>query len=56
MEQPAVLSLDVDGETITLNGLIDLVCIEPERVRVVDFKTDRDRRASDEYRKQVSVY
>jgi ATP-dependent exoDNAse (exonuclease V) beta subunit len=56
MEQPAVLPLEVDGETVALNGLVDLVCVGPERVLVVDYKTDRSRRAADEYRKQVSVY
>jgi ATP-dependent exoDNAse (exonuclease V) beta subunit len=56
MEQQAVLPLDVDGETIALNGVVDLVCVGTDRILVVDFKTDRSRRAADEYRKQVSVY
>ena len=56
VEQEAVLPLDVDGETVAISGVVDLVCVGEDRVEVIDFKTDRDRRAAEEYRKQLSVY
>jgi len=55
-EQDVVLPLDVDGETVAISGVVDLVAVTDDRVRVVDFKTDQSRRAAAEYRKQLSVY
>ena len=56
VEEPAYLPLTVDGEQVTISGVIDLLCVTPETVEIVDYKTDRGRHAESEYRKQVSVY
>jgi superfamily I DNA/RNA helicase len=55
-EEWVYLPLSVDGEQVTVTGIVDLLVVEDDRVQVVDYKTDRSRRAHDEYRKQVSVY
>jgi len=36
--------------------VIDLLCIRPNEVEIIDYKTDRGQHAQSEYRKQVSVY
>jgi ATP-dependent exoDNAse (exonuclease V) beta subunit len=56
VEEDAYLPLEVDGERITISGIVDLVHVTPDRVEVVDFKTDLGRHAESEYRKQLSVY
>jgi hypothetical protein len=56
VEEPAVLPLEVDGDRVTISGLVDLVHLTPDRVEIVDYKTDFSRRAEDEYQKQLSVY
>ena len=56
VEEDAYLPLTVDGERITIYGIIDLVHIRPGTVEIIDFKTDRSRVAESEYRKQLSVY
>ncbi|QHS15854.1 ATP-dependent helicase [haloarchaeon 3A1-DGR] len=56
VEEDAHLPLTVDGERVTVSGVIDLVHVTPDRVEVVDYKTDDGRRAEPEYRKQLSVY
>ena len=56
VEENAYLPLTVDGERVILSGVIDLVQIRPETVDVIDFKTDQERQAESEYRKQLSVY
>ncbi|MFB6143256.1 MAG: UvrD-helicase domain-containing protein [Halorientalis sp.] len=56
VEEPAVLPLDVDGERVTVSGLVDLVHVTPDRVEVVDYKTVRSRESEPAYRTQVSVY
>jgi len=48
--------LTVDGERVTIYGIIDLVNLCPKTVEVIDFKTDLSRVAESEYRKQLSVY
>jgi hypothetical protein len=49
--------LPLGGEPpITLSGIIDLLQIESDRVRVIDYKTDLSRLGEDEYRKQLSAY
>jgi ATP-dependent exoDNAse (exonuclease V) beta subunit len=55
-EEWVYLPLSVDGDQVTVTGIVDLLVVEDDRVQVVDYKTDRSRRAHDEYRKQVSVY
>jgi ATP-dependent exoDNAse (exonuclease V) beta subunit len=56
VEEPAVLPLEVDGERMSISGLVDLVHLTSDRVEIVDYKTDRSRRAEEEYRKQLSIY
>ncbi|GAA0679091.1 UvrD-helicase domain-containing protein [Natronoarchaeum mannanilyticum] len=56
VEEEVYLPLTVDGDEVTISGIVDLVHITPSRVEIVDYKTDRSRRAESEYRKQLSVY
>jgi ATP-dependent helicase/nuclease subunit A len=56
VEEPAYLPLTVDGEKVSISGVIDLLCVTPDEVEIIDYKTDRGRHAESEYRKQVSVY
>ncbi|WP_273837135.1 ATP-dependent DNA helicase [Halococcus sp. PRR34] len=56
VEEPAYLPLTVDDEGVSISGVIDLLCVRPDEVDIVDYKTDRGRHAESEYRKQVSVY
>ncbi len=55
-EKDVHLPLDVEGETVTITGVVDLVHVTDDCVDVIDYKTDRGRHAEDEYRKQLSVY
>ncbi|MFB6153449.1 MAG: PD-(D/E)XK nuclease family protein, partial [Halodesulfurarchaeum sp.] len=56
VEENVYLPLAVDGERVTISGTADLVVVREDRVEILDYKTDLDRRAEPEYRKQVSVY
>jgi len=56
LEEPVVLPLEVDGRRVAIAGVADLVHVLPDRVEVIDYKTDLDRRRHEEYRKQLSVY
>jgi len=56
VEEPIRLPLDVDGERVTVSGIVDLVHETDERIEIVDYKTDSTRHAEPEYRKQLSVY
>jgi len=56
VEEDAYLPLSVDGERVTISGIVDLVHIRGDVVEIIDFKTDLGRHAEDEYRKQLSVY
>ncbi|MFQ3295805.1 MAG: ATP-dependent helicase/nuclease subunit A [Natrialbaceae archaeon] len=56
VEDNAILPLTIDGDRVAISGIVDLVHVRPEHVEIIDYKTDRSRRAHDEYRKQVSVY
>ena len=55
-EEDAFLPLDVDGERTTISGVIDLLHVTPDRAGIIDYKTDLNRQAESEYRKQLSVY
>ena len=55
-EESAYLPLTIDGQQVTISGVIDLLCVTPDTIEIVDYKTDRGRHAQAEYRKQVSVY
>lgn len=39
-----------------VSGIVDLVHETGDTIEVIDYKTDRSRRAEAEYRKQLSVY
>jgi ATP-dependent helicase/nuclease subunit A len=56
VEEPVTLPIEVDGQRVTISGIVDLVHETADRVDVVDYKTDSTRRAQPEYRKQLSVY
>lgn len=56
IENDAYLPLTVDGERVTISGIVDLVHVCPETVEIIDFKTDLGRHAEAEYQKQLSVY
>jgi ATP-dependent exoDNAse (exonuclease V) beta subunit len=56
VEEHVTLPLDVDGTRITISGIVDLVHETPNKVDIIDYKTDSTRRAQPEYRKQLSVY
>ncbi|WP_262178384.1 UvrD-helicase domain-containing protein [Haloarcula laminariae] len=56
VEERAVLPLEIDGERVTISGIVDLVHETPSEIDIVDYKTDRTKRAEAEYRKQLSAY
>jgi ATP-dependent exoDNAse (exonuclease V) beta subunit len=56
VEEDAYLPLTVDGERVTISGIVDLVHVTPEAVEIIDYKTDRGRHGESEYRKQLSIY
>jgi len=56
VEENAYLPITVEGEQITISGIVDLVHIRPETVAIIDFKTDLGQHAEEEYQKQLSVY
>ena len=56
VEEDAYLPITVDGSRVTISGIVDLVYVTPDRVEIVDYKTDRGHHAESEYRKQLSVY
>ncbi|MFC4987417.1 UvrD-helicase domain-containing protein [Saliphagus infecundisoli] len=55
-EEPVYLPLETDDGRITFSGIIDLVHVLPDRVEIIDYKTDRGRHAHEEYQTQLSVY
>jgi len=56
VEEEAFLPITVDGERVTVSGIVDVVHVTSDKVEIVDYKTDRGRHAEAEYRKQLSVY
>ncbi|WP_255170077.1 UvrD-helicase domain-containing protein [Natrononativus amylolyticus] len=56
VEEQAYLPLEVNGEQVTLSGIVDLVHVTCDRVEIIDYKTDRGRQAESEYQTQLSVY
>lgn len=55
-EVPVTLPTEHDGEHVVFSGTIDLLHLTDHAARIVDYKTDRDRSAEEEYRKQLEVY
>ncbi|MFP4590895.1 MAG: UvrD-helicase domain-containing protein [Halobacteriales archaeon] len=56
VETEAYLPLQVDGDGVTLSGVVDLVHETEAGIWIYDFKTDQGHHAVPEYRKQLSVY
>ncbi|SFR47998.1 UvrD-helicase domain-containing protein [Halorubrum sodomense] len=56
VEEPVTLPIEVDDRRVTVSGIADLVHETPDRIEVVDYKTDSTRRAQSEYETQLSVY
>ncbi|MFP4626515.1 MAG: UvrD-helicase domain-containing protein [Natronomonas sp.] len=56
VEKSVVLPLDVDGDRVTIAGIVDLAVETPETLEIIDYKTDQSRRAESEYRTQLSIY
>ncbi|MFO7791696.1 MAG: 3'-5' exonuclease, partial [Candidatus Saliniplasma sp.] len=55
-EKKCILPIQTDERKLLINGIIDLIHIKDNRIQVIDYKTDRDLCALNEYRKQLSVY
>lgn len=55
-EKFCLLPLKIDGDRILIEGVVDLIHVLPDRVQVIDYKTDASRYAQEEYRKQLSLY
>lgn len=56
VEEDAYLPLTVDGDPVTISDVNDRLHATPDRVEIVDSKTDRGHHAETEYRKQLSIY
>ncbi len=55
-EKDCLLPLELESRKVTLNGSIDLINETEDFVKVVDYKTDRNRENEEEYVKQLSAY
>ncbi|MCR5590866.1 MAG: helicase-exonuclease AddAB subunit AddA [Lachnospiraceae bacterium] len=58
-EQPFVIGVDVDGETILVQGIIDAFFTDDEGITVVDYKTDHvndETMLINRYRTQLEYY
>lgn len=56
VEETCIFPLKTENRQIVLKGNIDLINLEGDRIRVIDYKTDRGRTNEGEYRKQLSAY
>lgn len=56
VEKSCILPLEIDGRKIVLTGKIDLVHVEKEEVKLVDYKTSEEGKDEEEHRKQLSAY
>ncbi|MBS1263371.1 MAG: ATP-dependent helicase/nuclease subunit A [Methanonatronarchaeales archaeon] len=55
-EVPVTLPTEHEGEDVVFSGTIDLLHLTDGAARIVDYKTDLDRSAEEEYGKQLDVY
>ena len=58
-EQPFVLGVEEAGETVLVQGIIDVYFEEPDGLVVLDYKTDRIRTAEElreKYHAQLDYY
>ncbi len=56
IEKSCLLPFTLPDLEVLLAGTIDLVLVGPEKIQVIDYKTDLDRTREPEYKKQLSVY
>ncbi|ELZ17092.1 UvrD-helicase domain-containing protein [Natrinema limicola] len=56
VEEQVYLPLEIDGDQVTISGVVDLVHVTSDRAEIIDYKTDQGRHAESEYRTQLSVY
>jgi len=56
VEVDAALPIVVDDRRVTVTGVVDLIHVTPDRVEVIDYKTDTDRHREPAYRTQLSIY
>ncbi len=50
------LPLELANRRVLIKGKIDLINVTEDIIELIDFKTDVERMAEEEYRKQLSVY
>ena len=55
-EEVCLLPIENHGRRLLFEGKIDLLHIEDNKIQIVDYKTDRNRSAEQEYFKQLSIY
>ena len=58
-EQPFVIGMDMEGETVLVQGIIDAYFTGDDGITIVDYKTDRvdsPDMLTDRYRKQLEYY
>lgn len=58
-EQPFVIGVPEDGETVLVQGIIDAYFVEDDGITIVDYKTDRvtdDEMLINRYRTQLEYY
>ncbi|WP_222913036.1 ATP-dependent DNA helicase [Natrinema sp. SYSU A 869] len=56
VEESAFLPLEIDGERVSIHGIVDLVHVTEDTIEIIDYKTDLERHATAEYQTQLSVY
>ncbi|MFC4247936.1 UvrD-helicase domain-containing protein [Natribaculum luteum] len=56
VEEQVYLPLEVEGDQVTISGVVDLVHVTSDRVEIIDYKTDQGYHAESAYRTQLSVY
>lgn len=49
-------ALPIPEHSVSLNGIIDLLAVFPDRVEVHDYKTDKSKKFEEQYVIQLSVY
>ncbi|MEF8832792.1 MAG: ATP-dependent DNA helicase [Candidatus Thermoplasmatota archaeon] len=54
-EKPCLLPIERERKFF-FEGVIDLINVNKDLVKILDYKTDRNKKALDEYKKQLSIY
>ena len=55
-EERCLLPVKIVERKILIEGVIDLINKQANNIQIIDYKTDRDKSALYEYRKQLSIY